>query len=222
MENNAGPAKTCFYRHYKNKPYKFLGIVRHSESLEELVLYETLYKNENSQFWVRPKEMFFEMVKISDKLVHRFKPIDINFVNSHELTNSILVDVKKISESILTKFNQDELIDNLKNNLKPFLQVAYDEDLAVGFQAGFGIDEENFFTWSTGILPNYRSLGLGTSFMNQQYEWCKKNGFKRITKSLTNEFPEVLSFNLKSGFEIIGTRKIANEPLALLFERKIT
>lgn len=34
------------YRHYKNKPYKYLGPVRHSETLENLVLYESLYENE--------------------------------------------------------------------------------------------------------------------------------------------------------------------------------
>ncbi len=50
------------YQHYKGKKYKLLNVVRHSETLEELVLYETLYENELGRFWVRPKEMFVEEV----------------------------------------------------------------------------------------------------------------------------------------------------------------
>lgn len=48
------------YQHYKGPKYKLLNIVRHSESLEELVLYEALYENEHGKLWVRPKSMFFE------------------------------------------------------------------------------------------------------------------------------------------------------------------
>ncbi len=58
------------YQHYKGPKYKLLNIVRHSETLEELVLYETLYENELGKLWVRPKSMFFERVEPG---VPRFK-----------------------------------------------------------------------------------------------------------------------------------------------------
>lgn len=61
-----------YYRHYKNKPYKVLDIVRHSESLELLALYQTLYKNESGSMWVRPLAMFEENVMIEGKSVARF------------------------------------------------------------------------------------------------------------------------------------------------------
>lgn len=50
------------YRHYKNKLYKVIDVVRHSETLEELVLYEALYANDLGKLWVRPKTMFLENV----------------------------------------------------------------------------------------------------------------------------------------------------------------
>ncbi|MGZ3721759.1 MAG: DUF1653 domain-containing protein [Bdellovibrionales bacterium] len=50
------------YRHYKNHMYRVHGIVRHSETLEELVHYECLYENKSGKFWVRPKAMFLENV----------------------------------------------------------------------------------------------------------------------------------------------------------------
>lgn len=50
------------YRHYKGPLYRVLNVVRHSETLEELVYYECLYDNPNGQFWVRPRAMFEGMV----------------------------------------------------------------------------------------------------------------------------------------------------------------
>lgn len=60
------------YRHYKNKPYKVHGVVRHSETLEELVLYEALYPNDLGVMWVRPIEMFLNNVEINGVMVPRF------------------------------------------------------------------------------------------------------------------------------------------------------
>ena len=46
------------YLHYKKKKYRVLGLVRHSETLEELVYYECLYPNDQGQYWVRPRDLF--------------------------------------------------------------------------------------------------------------------------------------------------------------------
>ena len=48
------------YRHYKGGEYEVLGVVRHSETTEPMVLYSPLYNNSGS--WVRPYAMFFETV----------------------------------------------------------------------------------------------------------------------------------------------------------------
>lgn len=61
------------YEHYKGKRYRVHGIVRHSETLEELVLYETLYENDLGRMWVRPKSMFLENVEINGKSIPRFR-----------------------------------------------------------------------------------------------------------------------------------------------------
>ena len=48
------------YRHYKGGEYEVVGVVRHSETLEPLVLYRPLYGD--SGLWVRPHAMFFGTV----------------------------------------------------------------------------------------------------------------------------------------------------------------
>ena len=63
------------YRHYKGKLYNVHGIATHSETLEDLVLYECLYENEISSSWARPLKMFIENVELDGKLVPRFEYI---------------------------------------------------------------------------------------------------------------------------------------------------
>jgi len=67
--------KTGIYQHFKGKKYIVLGLARHSETLDWLVIYIPLYENENAKMWVRPFEMFVEEVEVGDKLLPRFKYI---------------------------------------------------------------------------------------------------------------------------------------------------
>lgn len=59
------------YKHYKGKFYEVIDVVHHSETLEELVLYRTLYGK--FDLWIRPIKMFLEKVEINEKKVPRFE-----------------------------------------------------------------------------------------------------------------------------------------------------
>jgi hypothetical protein len=64
------------YEHYKGKRYEVLGVARHSETLEELVVYKALYDTPDFGFgalWVRPLSMFEEAITVGNVRVKRFK-----------------------------------------------------------------------------------------------------------------------------------------------------
>ena len=66
------------YKHYKGNNYEVVGIARHSETLEELVVYRALYDSPEfgkNALWVRPKKMFLENVIIDGKEIERFKKV---------------------------------------------------------------------------------------------------------------------------------------------------
>ncbi len=66
--------KVGTYRHSKTgKLYTVIGVAKHSETLEDLVVYECLYDNPKSKIWVRPLKMFLEEVEINGKKVPRFQ-----------------------------------------------------------------------------------------------------------------------------------------------------
>ena len=58
------------YRHYKGKEYEVLMMARHSETLEDMVVYRALYGT--GEVWVRPAAMWNEMVTFDGKTTSRF------------------------------------------------------------------------------------------------------------------------------------------------------
>lgn len=65
--------KTGIYKHSKKgNLYKVHFVAKHSETLEDVVVYEALYENGTSKFWVRPVSMFEEIVEVNGEKVPRF------------------------------------------------------------------------------------------------------------------------------------------------------
>ncbi len=62
------------YKHYKGKEYEVIGVAKHSETLEDLVVYKALY--DDGQLWVRPVAMFLEEVEVSGQKVKKFEYIN--------------------------------------------------------------------------------------------------------------------------------------------------
>ena len=59
------------YEHFKGGRYRVIGAAKHSETLEEMVVYQKLY--DDNGLWVRPLKMFLENVEVDGEKVPRFK-----------------------------------------------------------------------------------------------------------------------------------------------------
>ena len=64
---------TGLYKHFKGGLYEVVGVAKHSETLEEMVLY---HHQGESELWVRPKDMFFGTKEIDGVSVQRFEKIE--------------------------------------------------------------------------------------------------------------------------------------------------
>jgi len=65
--------KPGIYRHFKGNEYRLIGIAKHSESLEPMVVYKALYGD--CDLWVRPAAMWTEIVSKDDYQGPRFQYI---------------------------------------------------------------------------------------------------------------------------------------------------
>lgn len=64
-----------FYKHYKGNIYEVIGIAKHSETLEDLVVYKATYQKDGENIWVRPLKMFTEYIVVNGIEKRRFEKI---------------------------------------------------------------------------------------------------------------------------------------------------
>ncbi len=60
------------YKHYKGNLYKIIGLAKHSETGEEMIVYENIKKGD---IWVRPKYMWNEIIDVNGQKILRFQLI---------------------------------------------------------------------------------------------------------------------------------------------------
>lgn len=65
------PIPLGVYRHYKGNHYEVVGFARHSESLEDMVIYKAQYGEGGT--WVRPLAMWDSPIEVNGKIVKRFE-----------------------------------------------------------------------------------------------------------------------------------------------------
>ena len=63
------------YKHYKGKIYEVIGVAKHSETLEKMVVYKATYQDEGKNLWVRPLKMFVEKVTVEGVEKPRFSKL---------------------------------------------------------------------------------------------------------------------------------------------------
>ena len=84
------------YRHYKGHLYEVTGTTRHSETLEDMVIYKALYGDFG--IWVRPLKMFLEDIEVNGKVQKRFEFVgdgSSSEIISKNITLSVSDDAQK-------------------------------------------------------------------------------------------------------------------------------
>ena len=210
-----------FYRHYKNKPYKYLGVARHSETLEEMALYETLYQNDLGKLWVRPKAMFEEGVKIDGKLQPRFAKIPLKVEVKENFDNQDLDALKVHFKNVLSNWDQIVDLEKLKLNQEKLLLKAFVDEKLVGVLLGYRKSKELFFTCFVGVTSEFRKLGIASDLVAKQIAWCQTNAIQFVQTSIPCQQKEMLILSLREGFEITGSSSESKTNLALSLQKSL-
>ena len=120
---NAHPIPLGIYRHYKGNEYEVVGFAKHSETLEEMVIYKAVYGEGGT--WVRPLSMWDNLIEVEGKTVKRFEHCGDSggsekrneLAEAHRALLSTLIKCEKIDSGKLGKSQQTLLerrIDALK------------------------------------------------------------------------------------------------------------
>ncbi len=210
-----------YFKHYKNKAYMFRGIAKHSETLEELVVYETRYENSESKLWVRPKKMFFEQVYVDGELKARFEQVPLFIQKLTQISEEDINNIKHLCELCFGKWNDKKFRNRLSGVKNLFLIMAYIETKPVAFKIGFESEPKVFYSWLGGVNPEFQGYGFGKQIALAQMDWCRAKGYKRIRMKTKNEFRKMLAMNLELGFDIVSTSISTEQKIKIIMEKKL-
>ena len=88
-ENDMNPIPLGNYRHYKGGLYEVIGFAKHSETLEDMVIYKALYGERGT--WVRPLSMWDNPIEVDGETVKRFELVHASELSDrqHELSEAL-------------------------------------------------------------------------------------------------------------------------------------
>ncbi len=196
------------YRHYKGHLYEVIGTARHSETLEDMVIYKALYGDFG--IWVRPLKMFLENIEVDGKIQKRF-----GFVGD-ESSKEIAIDALKpdctlfeatseeieILEDKLDKFNREQLsfVGDMEIK-KNYIIKNKTGDIVAGIRGCFYL-EECLFISMLFIDKDKRKQGLGSILLQTIEEQARS---MKISLIHLNTFDfQAKDFYLKHGYEVFG------------------
>lgn len=209
------------HRHYKNRPYKVHSFAKHSETLEEFVVYEPLYNNNAAKLWIRSRAMFEENVKIDNREVPRFTEVRLKIDTFFKVDAPQKQVLSVLLKDILDEREPNRVYSNLRNHSRIHLLIAFVDNKPVAFKLGYEIDRGCFYSWLGGVLPEYRGLGIAKDLIDAQHTWCMDQGYQKIQTKTQNRWREMLMLNIKSGFEIVGFHSSDEGGPKILLEKKL-
>lgn len=211
-----------YFKHYKNKPYRYVGEAKHSEELKDYVIYECLYPNELATLWIRPKDMFFEVNEFQGKTTPRFAQVPFEIKKFDSLTSEIKDSVLKLCREVFTDFNEEKFHQRFIGQKNVTVFCFYYEQELVGFKVGYELDETKYYSWMGAVSPKHRKLGVALALMQEQHAWAKSQGYELMQTKSDNRHKAMMTLNLKAGFDIVGTEFTTLSPvLKILFEKKL-
>lgn len=210
------------YYHYKNKPYRLIVQARHSDTLEELTVYECLYDSPGGRYWVRPKTMFQGEVEIEGQTRQRFRPAQIDIELVPKIEPQHLRWIQTLWGEEIKGRSIEQYADRLRAHSKVTLFLARIEGELAGYKLGYEVDAQTYYSWEGCISRSYRKMGLATRLMDAQHEWCRNQGYKKVQTKSQNRFRPMMILNLKCGFEVVGLEAAKNPTESkILFEKRL-
>ncbi|HET6340481.1 MAG TPA: GNAT family N-acetyltransferase [Polyangiales bacterium] len=107
-----------------------------------------------------------------------------------------------------------------RRNLRVLLAVC--GDITCGYKIGFEESSKVFFSWSGGVLPDFRKHGIASRLLTEQHRLAKQLGYSYVRTHTKNKYRDMLVLNLKSGFEVTGVYKnLGEKAQGIILEKRL-
>ncbi len=105
----------------------------------------------------------------------------------------------------INEFVGKENIESLSERLagkRNLILVAIENEKVLGFKIGYELDRDTFYSWFGGVTPQARNKGVAQALLDEQEQWVRQQGYRRLKVKSRNQFPAMLRLLLRNGYII--------------------
>lgn len=141
-------------------------------------------------------------------------------IESNDLTTAYNIAVQILEFENL--YSIEEFEKRLNGTIHLIL-IAYYKNKPIGFKIGYEtLADQHFYSWMGGILKKYRKSGVAQLLLDQQEEWVKNNGYKRILVKTRKKHVAMINFLKKNSYREMGyLPHNPDEETRYLFEKEL-
>lgn len=179
------------YRHYKGNEYTLLEVARHSETQEQMAVYQPEYGERG--WWVRPLEMFCEYIEVKQQIVRRFQCIEppLDWADTCEIRRATEKDadaIREIHEQAFGRPEEAKLVDSLTKGPWTVLSLIVADDgrpiahlllTRLEIVTG-GLSVPSLAMAPVSVLPAYQRKGIGSRMIMAAMDLARGMGEQTV------------------------------------------
>jgi GNAT superfamily N-acetyltransferase len=151
------------------------------------------------------------------------EPMDTTITAYAELDDSLLQLLEDLDRPTFPEpLTRAEFAAELRGKRNLQVLVASRAGTPCGYKIGFEHSSSVFFSWSGGVLPNYRRQGVASRLMLEQHRLARNLGYSFVRTHTKNKYRDMLLLNIKSGFDVTGVYKNLSEKMhGIILEKSL-
>ncbi len=105
----------------------------------------------------------------------------------------------------ISEFSHEETVESLKQRIgrRPHLVLVAEKDgELLGVKIGYQLDDDCFYSWLGGVVPEGRRQGVANALLIHQELWAREKGYKEIRVKSRNRFAPMLCMLLNNGYQV--------------------
>ncbi|QSX33805.1 GNAT family N-acetyltransferase [Shewanella avicenniae] len=130
-----------------------------------------------------------------------------------ELSGTHITQIIALMEQI-PEYDPVDAVADIRQRLydkRILLQLLEVEGELAGFNLGYALDEQRFFSWLGGIATDWRGLGLAEQLLAAQEQWLQANGYQSVKIQTRNQYRPVLNLLIRNRYQVVDLAPVADD-----------
>lgn len=138
------------------------------------------------------------------------------------LSDELLETLEALDRAIVPDaFSKETFARELRARHNLCILVAEHGPTPVGYKIGYEVSPEVFYSFSGGVLPEYRGQGIARALIVEQHRIAAQLGYSIVRTHTKNKYRDMLVLNIKCGFDVTGVNHKSGEKLHSIILEKV-